>query len=104
MSTKKETKNSRFNLRQIVLCVVVLIFAVYSVVTLVNLYSQIGIKKGELEAINGEIAIQEIKNEEMNELYNSSDEEFSRYIEQIAREDLDYIKQGERVFVNVAGD
>lgn len=104
MSTKKETKNSRFNLRQIVLCVVVLIFAVYSVVTLVNLYSQIGVKKGELEAINDEIAIQEIKNEEMNELYNSSDEEFSRYIEQIAREDLDYIKQGERVFVNVAGD
>ncbi|MBQ6626644.1 MAG: septum formation initiator family protein [Ruminococcus sp.] len=104
MSTKKETKNSRFNLRQIVLCVVVLIFAVYSVVTLVNLYSQIGQKKSELEAINGEIAIQEIKNEEMNELYNSSDEEFSRYIEQIAREDLDYIKQGERVFVNVAGD
>ena len=86
------------------LCVVVLIFAVYSVVTLVNLYSQIGQKKSELEAINGEIAIQEIKNEEMNELYNSSDEEFSRYIEQIAREDLDYIKQGERVFVNVAGD
>ena len=104
MRTKKETKNSRFNLRQIVLCVVVLIFAVYSVVTLVNLYSQIGVKKGELEAINDEIAIQEIKNEEMNELYNSSDEEFSRYIEQIAREDLDYIKQGERVFVNVAGD
>ncbi|MBQ4129519.1 MAG: septum formation initiator family protein [Ruminococcus sp.] len=104
MSTKKETKKPLSNLRYIVLCVVILIFAVYSVVTLANLYSQIGEKKNELELINDEIAIQEIKNEEMDELYNSSDEEFSEYIEKIAREDLDYIKQGERVFVNVAGD
>ena len=104
MSTKKEFKFLNFNLKHVVLCGVVLIFAVYSVVTLISLYSQIGQKKSELESIKDEIAIQEIKNEEMNELYNSSDEEFSGYIEQIAREDLDYIKDGERVFVNVAGD
>lgn len=104
MSKKKEAKISRFNLKHIVLCGVVLVFAVYSVVTLVSLYSQIVEKKSELDSINDEISIQEIKNEEMNELYNSSDEEFSRYIEQIAREDLDYIREGERVFVNVAGD
>ncbi len=104
MSTEKETKKLQLNLRYLVLCAVILVFAVYSVVTLVDLYSQIAQKKNELEAINGEITIQEIKNEEMNELYNSSDEEFSDYVEQIAREDLDYIKQGERVFVNVSGD
>ena len=104
MSTEKETKKLQLNLRYLVLCAVILVFAVYSVVTLVDLYSQIAVKKSELEAINGEITIQEIKNEEMNELYNSSDEEFSDYVEQIAREDLDYIKQGERVFVNVSGD
>ena len=102
--SKKESNKSLRGLKYIVLCVVVLIFAVYSVVTLVDLYSQIGEKKSELDAINDEITIQEIKNEEINDLYNSSDEEFSRYVEQIAREDLDYIKQGERVFVNVAGD
>ncbi len=102
--SKKESNKSLRGLKYIVLCVVVLIFAVYSVVTLVGLYSQIGEKKSELDAINDEITIQEIKNEEINDLYNSSDEEFSKYVEQIAREDLDYIKQGERVFVNVAGD
>lgn len=102
--SKKESNKSLRGLKYIVLCVVVLIFAVYSVVTLVDLYSQIGEKKSELDSINDEITIQEIKNEEINDLYNSSDEEFSRYVEQIAREDLDYIKQGERVFVNVAGD
>lgn len=102
--SKKESNKSLRGLKYIVLCVVVLIFAVYSVVTLVDLYSQIGEKKSELDSINDEITIQEIKNEEINDLYNSSDEEFSKYVEQIAREDLDYIKQGERVFVNVAGD
>ena len=102
--SEKETKKPLLNLRYIVLCVVVLVFAVYSVVTLIDLYSQIGEKKSELEALNDEIAIQEIKNEEMNDLYNSSDEEFSKYVEEIAREDLDYIKQGERVFVNISGD
>lgn len=104
MSTKKENKISRFNLKYIVLCGVVLVFTVYSVISLVSLYSQIGQKKSELESINKEIEVQELKNEEMSELYNSSDEEFSGYIERIAREDLDYIREGERVFVNVAGD
>ena len=104
MSTKKENKVSRFNLKHLVLCGVALVFAVYSVISLVSLYSQIGQKKSELESINAQIEVQELKNEEMSELYNSSDEEFSGYIERIAREDLDYIKEGERVFVNVAGD
>lgn len=102
--SEKDSKKPLLNLRYIVLCVVVLVFAVYSVVTLIDLYSQIGEKKSELDALNDEIAIQEIKNEEMNDLYNSSDEEFSKYVEEIAREDLDYIKDGERVFVNISGD
>ncbi len=104
MSTKKESNKKPSFLRYVILCVVILFFAVYSVVTLVNLYSQIGDKKNELNEINSEITIQEIKNDEMSSLYNSSDEEFSEYMEQIAREDLDYIRQGERVFVNVSGD
>ena len=102
--SKKEVKKPLLNLRYIVLCVVVLVFAVYSVVTLVNIYSPIAQKKSELEDIQGEITVQEIKNEEMNDLYNSSDEEFSQYVEDIAREDFDYIRQGERVFVNISGD
>ncbi len=102
--SEKETKKPLLNLRYVLLCIVVLVFAVYSVVTLVDLYSEIGAKKGELEDIQNEISIQEIKNEEMDALYNSSDEEFSKYVEEIAREDLDYIREGERVFVNISGD
>lgn len=104
MSIKNKTNKSSSFIRYILLCVVVLFFVIYAVVTLVGLYSEIGDKKNELQQINNKISIQEIKNNEMDKLYNSSDEEFSEYIEQIAREDLDYIKQGERVFVNVSGD
>lgn len=100
----KETKKPLLNLRYVVLCVVVLVFAIYSVVTLIDLYSQIGEKKNQLEELNHEIEIQEYKNNEMNEIYNSSDEEFSQYVEEKAREELDYIKEGERVFVNISGD
>ena len=102
--SEKESKKPLLNLRYVVLCVVVLVFAVYSVVTLIDLYSQICEKKSELEALNYEIEIQELKNKEMNDIYNSSDEEFSEYVEEIARENLDYIKEGERVFVNISGD
>ncbi|MBQ8539496.1 MAG: septum formation initiator family protein [Ruminococcus sp.] len=100
----KESKKPLLNLRYVVLCVVVLVFAVYSVVTLIDLYSQIGEKKNELDALNNEIEIQEYRNQQMNEIYNYSDEEFSQYVEEKAREDLDYVKEGERVFVNVSGD
>lgn len=79
-------------------------FAIYAVITLVGIHSQIAEKRAELEEIQGEITVQEIKNDEMNRMYNYSDDEFADYIERIARDDLDFVKSGERVFVNVSGD
>ena len=79
-------------------------FVVYSVVSIAGLQSQIRERRQELEAIKDEITVQEIKNEEMNKTYNLSGDERSEYIERIARDDLDYVKEGERVFVNVSGD
>ena len=35
---------------------------------------------------------------------HNDEEAFSNYVEKIAREDLDYVKNGEVVFVNIAGD
>lgn len=104
--TNKENKDNKkgFPISYWFLCVAILVFAVYSTVTIVDIYSQIREKQNELDSINDEITVQEIKNEEMSKIYNYSDEEFSQYIEQIAREDLDYVKDGERVFVNFAGD
>ena len=92
--------------RLIILLVAVAAFAfiLYSVVTIIGIRSQIRERRQELADIQGQITVQEIKNEEMDKTYRLSDEERSDYIEQIARDDLDYVKDGERVFVNVAGD
>ncbi len=98
-STKKPSK-----LVYIFLYVAVLAFVAYAVFTLLNIHSQIKSKKDELKDINNQIKVQEIKNDEMNKLYNYTDKEFSDYVEQIARDEFDYVKTGERVFVNVSGD
>ena len=45
-----------------------------------------------------------IKNEEMSKVVNSTDKESQEYIEKIARENLDFAKEGERVFVNISGN
>ena len=84
--------------------IVAVIFVVYSVISLIGLQSQINERRGQLEEIKSEIKVQEIKNDEMSKTYNLSDDERSEYIERIARDDLDYVKEGERVFVNVSGD
>ena len=57
-----------------------------------------------LNELKEKITVQEIKNEEMQKLYDSTGSDFSKLAEQIARDDLDYIKEGERVFVNVSGE
>ena len=99
----EEPKSNRKYL-YILLYVAVFAFAVYAVITLVSLHSQINEKKQELSEIQGEITVQEIKNDDMSKMYNYTDDEFSDYVEQIARDDLDFVRSGERVFVNVSGD
>ena len=99
----EEPKSNRKYL-YILLYVAVFAFAVYAVITLVSLHSQINEKKQELSDIQGEITVQEIKNDDMSKMYNYTDDEFSDYVEQIARDDLDFVRSGERVFVNVSGD
>lgn len=103
-TTAKPANKRTRRLAFVALYVVVFIFAIYAVVTLVGLHSQIQERRAELEELQGEITVQEIKNDEMSKLYNYTDDEFSDYVEQIARDDLDYVKSGERVFVNVSGD
>lgn len=76
----------------------------YAVITLVNQFVDISDKKQQLEALREQIVVQEIKNDQISEVKNYSDNELAQYIEQIAREDLDYIREGERVFVNIAGE
>ena len=84
--------------------IVLLIFVGYVVFTFVNQQMQINQKKVEYEQKVQEVAVQTIKNEEMSKVVNSTDKESQEYIEKIARENLDFAKEGERVFVNISGN
>ena len=71
---------------------------------MVNPQVQINEKSQELADLQEQVETQKIKNEDMKHALNADEEETKAYIERVAREDLDYAKPGERVFVNIAGD
>ena len=103
--TIQEVKAPKFKKkRYILLYVTIFGFVLYSVITLVNQSIEISQKKQQLNDLQEQIVVQEIKNDDINEVKNYSDEQLDRYIERIARDDLDYIKDGERVFVNISGE
>ena len=81
----------------------VLVFAAYMLVALVNQQIQIQQKRQELQTIQQQIQIQEIKNEDLKHAFSTEADQESDYIERKAREELDYAKPGERVFVNIGG-
>ena len=111
--TRKVTENEQGEGRRslsrpvfVLIALVVVAFLIYSMISIINIKSQIRERRAQLDELNEQITVQEIKNEEIQKLYDSTgkDSDFSTLAEQIARDDLDYIKEGERVFVNVAGD
>lgn len=95
----KKKRKRRF----LLLYLAIIVFAVYTVYALVSQHQQIAEKEAQLASLNRQIAVQEIKNDEITNIYNLSDEENKDYIEQKARED-GYLHAGERVFVNVSGE
>lgn len=97
---QKKKRNKKF----ILLYIAVAAFVVYASYTIINQSIEINDKKAQLKSINDQLEIVEINSEYLKEIKNYKGEELSEYMENIAREDLDYIKNGERVFVNVSGD
>lgn len=96
MEEVKKRKIKRSTLLRISLAA----FLIYVVVTLIGLQIQINQKQEELETLQQQIMIKEITNENSSADLESGDDS---YIEQIAREKLDYAKPGERIFINISG-
>ncbi len=99
VKTSKKNKGSRF----ILLYIAIGVFTIYAVYALITQHSQINSKQSELDSLNEKISVQEIKNDELTDIYNLSDKDNKDYIEEKAKED-GYLHQGERVFVNISGD
>lgn len=91
-------------LRYVVLGAVFVIFMISAFVMIADNNKQIKQKQQEIDAINAELSIQEIKNREIQNYANYSDEEYMQYVIDKAHSELDYVKKGERVFTIVAGN
>lgn len=76
-----------------------------AMVTLVFWQVKIVDKRTELADLQAKIAAQDTKNEEIRNTVKSleNDDGLKNYAEKKAREDLDYAKPGERIFVDVGG-
>lgn len=99
----KKPEKKKINKIGLTIKLALVVFAVYAVVTLLNQHIEILEKQQTLSDLETDIMVQEIKIEEIQNVKNYSDEENAEYMEQIARTELDYVKNGERVFVNVTG-
>ena len=97
---KKKKRGKKF----LLLYIAGFAFLVYASYTIISQSVELNTKREELAGINHRIEIKEIEIEYQNRVKNYSDDDLSDYIENIAREDLDYVKNGERVFVNISGD
>lgn len=99
----KKPEKKKINKIGLTIKLALVVFAVYAVITLLNQHIEILEKQQTLSELENKIMIQEIKIEEIQKVKDYSDEENAEYMEQIARKELDYVKNGERVFVNVTG-
>ena len=99
-----KTKKKKLNKKFLLLYIAGFVFLVYASYTIISQSVELNSKREQLADINHQIEIKEIEIEYQNEVKNYSDDDLSEYIENIAREDLDYVKNGERVFVNISGD
>ena len=79
-------------------------FAFYAVITIINQNVQIADKKAELKDLQQQINVVEIETQYLKKVQEYKGDELSEYIEKIAKENLGYVSEGERIFINVAGD
>lgn len=101
MNEKKTEKYRGFLPLKLALFVV----AGAALVTLVFWQVKIVDKRTQLADLQAQIAAQNTKNDEIRDTVSSleNDDGLRQYAEKKAREDLDYAKPGERVFVDVGG-
>lgn len=101
---RKNRNKKKTRLLYIPLCIAVFAFVVFSAFTLITQSSEINKQRAVLDDLNKQIEITKIEIKELKDIRNYEGEELDDYIENIAREDLNYLKNGERVFINVSGN
>ena len=101
---RKNKNKKKIRLLYIRLCIAVFAFVVFSAFILISNSNEITKQRAVLDELNKQISITEIEIDELKDIKNYKGAERDDYIENIAREDLNYLKNGERVFINVSGN
>lgn len=90
--------------RHFLLYIAIIGFVFYAVITIINQSVEISKKRIELQKLQQQINVVEIQTQYLEKVQHYSGEELEEYIEKIAKEDMGYIGEGERIFINVAGE
>lgn len=90
--------------RYILLYLAAIGFVFYAVITIINQSVKIAEKKAQLSELQQHINVVEIESGYLEKVQNFKGQELSDYMEKIAKEELGYVSDGERIFINVAGD
>lgn len=93
----KSVKQLKLNLGLVAVVIVFLLMGI----TVVQSYASIADKRAEYDELVEKYNEQLLQNEEIAALLEESDDE---YIERVAREKLDMVYPGERVFINSSGN
>lgn len=72
----------------------------YFIINSIQLRMDIKDKTDEVSELSEQISAQDEENQELENILNSENE--SEYLQQYAREELDYVMPGERVYANSA--
>ena len=99
-----ERPKKQGRLRYVLLYLAAIGFVFYAVITSINQNVKIAEKRAELSELQQHINVVEIESDYLEKVQNYKGEELSEYMEKIAKEDLGYVSEGERIFINVAGD
>ncbi len=102
LEPKKRKKH--FRLRYFILILASIGFVFYAVITIINQNVRIAEKKSELNELNKQINVVEIQSQYLEKVKNYEGDDLNEYMEKLAKEDLGYISEGERIFINVAGE
>ena len=101
---KEITPKKRKKGRYILIYLAIIGFVFYAVITIINQNVQIADKKSQLKDLQQQINVIEIQTQYLQKVQGYKGDELSEYMEKIAKEELGYISEGERIFINVAGD
>lgn len=101
----KEIKPKRLKKgRYVLLYLAIIGFVFYSVITIINQSVQIADKRSQLSDLQQQINVVEIQTGYLQKVQGYKGDELKAYMEKIAKDELGYISEGERIFINVAGE